>query len=304
MPEERKEADMSYPLEGERYFGPFVTQLIKRGKDARARLRSSRRFRRGLHDIPLDRRGRVKEKVGRLSLLFAIRPDLLSWWVGTLFMIGSALFVAGSVMLLCLSEYVSTFTSNLTYFIGSLFFTSAAYGQFLQAINANIALLPRAREKQKSWRWWARGLRSPGFLSAASQFIGTILFNFNTFDVFYHYRHPIGEHLFVWVPNMVGSILFLVSSFFAWIEIYHDGYVKRFVSVTWWIVWLNITGSVFFQLSAIYGYIDPFTGSVPNGDLSIAFTLWGAVCFYLAAHLSNVELHDMKKVKRASINRQ
>jgi len=297
MSAEEKKSDTIYSVESERHFGPFVTQLIERSKYAGVHLRSSRRFRRGLHDISLDKRGRVKEKIGKLSLLFAIRPDLLSWWVGTLFMIGATLFVTGSVMLLYLSEYISSFTSNVTYFIGSLFFTSAAYGQFLQAINANIALLPRAKEKQKSWRWWARGLRSPGFLSAASQFIGTILFNFNTFDVFYHYRYPIGEHLFVWVPNMVGSVLFLVSSFFAWIEIYHDGYVKRFVSVTWWIVWLNIIGSVLFQLSALYGYINPFTGTVPNGHLSIALTLWGAVCFYLAAHLSNVELHELKKVK-------
>jgi hypothetical protein len=258
-------------------------------------LRTSRRYRRGLRDIPLDRKGQIKEKIGRLSLLFAIRPDLLSWWVGTLFMIGSALFIAGSVMQLYLSDHFSSFAINLTYFIGSIFFTSAAYGQLLQAINANIALLPSTKEKQKSWRWWARGLRSPGFLSAASQFIGTILFNFNTFDAMYSFHSAAGEHLFVWVPNMIGSILFLVSSFFAWGEIYHDSYVKRFITVTWWVVWLNIIGSVLFQLSALYGYINPITGAVPDGSLSVAFTLWGAVCFYFAAHLSNVELREMKR---------
>lgn len=281
---------------GERHLGPFVTQLIKKGENAKLHLRSSRRFRRGLSDIPLDRKGQIKKRIGKLSLLFAIRPDLLSWWVGTLFMIGSALFAAGSVMQLYLTDHFTQFTINLTYFIGSLFFTSAAYGQLLQAINANIALIPGVKEKQKSWRWWARGLKSPGFLSAASQFIGTILFNFNTFDVFYNYRHPIGEHLFVWVPNMAGSILFLVSAFFAWVEIYHDNYVKRFVSVTWWIVWLNILGSILFQLSAIFGYINPFSGAVVDGDLSVQYTLWGAVCFYLAAHLSNVEIREVGEV--------
>ena len=276
----------------ERRFGPFVIQLIKHSKGAAVLLRSSRRFRRGLCDIPLDRDGKIKKKIGELSLLFAISPDLLSWWIGTLFMVGSALFAAGSVMQLYFSDHFTQFSINLTYFIGSLFFTSAAYGQLLQAINTNIAMLPGAKEKQQSWRWWARGLRSPGFLSAASQFIGTILFNFNTFDVFYHFQRPAGEHLFIWVPDMIGSILFLVSSFFAWIEIYHDDYVKRFVSVTWWVVWLNIIGSILFQLSAIFGYINPWTGAVVDGNFSVQYTLWGAVCFYLAAHLSNVEIRE------------
>jgi hypothetical protein len=294
---EEKRSSAAYPAGSERHLGPFVTQLIERGKDAKMHLRTSRRFRRGLSDIPLDRKGRIKQKIGELSLLFSIRPDLLSWWIGTLFMIGSALFVAGSVMQLYLSEYFSSYIGNLTYFIGSLFFTSAAYGQFLQAINANIALIPDIRKKQKSWRWWARGLRSPGFLSAAAQFIGTILFNFNTFDAMHNFHSPAGEHLFVWVPNMAGSVLFLVSSFFAWIEIYRDDYVKRFISVTWWVVWFNIVGSVLFQLSALYGYINPFTGAVPDGSLSIALTLWGAICFYFGAHLSNVELREVKKAK-------
>lgn len=200
-------------------------------------------------------------------------------------------------MQLYLADHFSSYTINLTYFVGSLFFTSVAYGQLLQAINANIALLPSTKEKQQSWRWWARGLRSSGFLSAASQFIGTILFNFNTFNAFYHYHRPIGENLFVWVPDMVGSILFLVSSFFAWVEIYHDVYVKRFVSVTWWVIWLNIVGSVLFQLSALYGYINPFSGAVVDGDLAVQYTLWGAVCFYLAAHLSNVEIREVRREK-------
>jgi len=283
----------------ERRLGPFIIQLIHNNiENSKTHLRSSRRFRRGLNDIVLDKRGNIKEKIGELSLIFSIRPDLLSWWVGTLFMIGSILFMAGSIMLLYISDYFTTSTINITYFIGSLFFTSAAYGQFLQSINSNIALLPRSKQRQQSWRWWARGLRNPGFLSAGSQLVGTILFNFNTFDVFYNYHHPIGENIFVWVPNMIGSILFLVSSFFAWVEIYHDRYVKRFVSVTWWVVWLNIIGSILFQLSAIYGYINPINGAVSNGELSVTFTLSGALCFYLAAHLSNVELRELNKSKR------
>jgi len=294
----KKRSEKREAIISERLWGPFVTQLLERGHDANLHLRSSRRFRRGLRDLSLDSRGRVRKRIGELSLLFAVRPDLLSWWIGTLFMVGSALFVAGSIMQLYFSDHFSTFAVNVTYFVGSLFFTSAAYGQLLQSINANIALLPSSREKVKHWRWWARGLRSPGFLAAASQFIGTILFNINTFDAFYDLHSPAGEHLLIWVPGMVGSMLFLVSSFFSWVEIYHDDFVHPFVSVTWWTVWFNIVGSILFQLSALYGYIDPFTGAVVNGSLSIDYTLWGAVCFYLGAHLSNVEIREAGR-KRA-----
>jgi len=279
----------------ERRLGPFITQLLTSRHNANHTLRSARRFRRGMHDLTLDRHGKLKRSVGELSLLFSIRPDLLSWWIGTLFMIGSSLFIVGSIMQLFLSHQFTSFAINLTYFSGSLFFTSAAYGQFLQSINANIALLSRAREKQKEWRWWARGLRSPGFLSAASQLIGTFLFNLNTFSAFYGPHTFVGEHLFIWVPCMIGSILFLVSSFFAWIEIYHDDFVKPFITVTWWIVWFNIIGSVFFQISAIYGYIDPMTGAVKDENLAVYYTLWGAICFYLGAHFSNVEIREVRR---------
>jgi len=286
---------------GEKRFGPFVTQLLKSGYNDRLHLRSSRRFRRGMQDLLLDRKGKVKKKISKLSLLLAIRPDLLSWWIGTLFMIGSLLFVAGSVMQLYLSTHFTSLTINLIYFIGSVFFTSAAYGQLLQAINANIALLPSAREKQKSWKWWARGLRSPGFLSAFTQFAGTILFNVNTFDAFYSIDSYAGEHFLIWVPDMAGSILFLISSFFAWVEIYYDDFVKPFITVTWWIVWFNIIGSILFQLSAIYGYINPFTGAVVDETLSVHYTLWGAVCFYVGAYLSNVEIREIGRKEKKNV---
>ena len=288
---------------GERRWGPFITQLLHYGHNAHLKLRSSRRFRRGMQDLILDKNGKIKKKVGELSLLFSIRPDLLSWWIGTLFMIGSSFFVAGSVMQLYLSDHFSSQHINLTYFIGSLFFTSAAYGQLFQSINSNIALRPNRKEKQNIWKWWARGVRSPGFVSAASQFIGTILFNVNTFSAFYGLHSPESEHLLIWVPDMVGSVLFLVSAFFAWVEIYHDDFVKPFVSVTWWVVWFNIIGSVFFQISALYGYINPLTGAVDDGTLAVQYTLWGAVCFYLGAHLSNVEIREVgrKEEKKACI---
>ena len=278
--------------------GPFITQLRESRYGKVIQLKSSRRFRRGLSDLKLNAKGQIKKQAERISLLFIIRPELLSWWIGVLFMIGSLLFSSGAIMDLFFEKVLSAFTINLTYFIGSLFFTSAAYGQFLQATNANIALVSGPLEKTKEWRWWTRGLQSPGFLASTSQLIGTILFNINTFDAFYSTLTPMGVSIMIWVPDMIGSVLFLVSSFFAWVEIYHDNYIKRFRSVTWWLVWFNILGSVFFQLSAIFAFIKPFTGKVEDNRLSVIYTFWGAVCFFTGAYLSVIEIQEPVKSKR------
>ena len=270
--------------------GPLITQVIESHTNGERFLVSSRRLRRGLEKIRLERKEQVKEKAEQLSLLFISHPRVLSWWIGALFMVGSSLFAAGCLMSMYGTQLLSNRSINLTYFIGSIFFTTAAYGQLLQAINANIAQLTDQQAKMLSWRWWARGLRSAGFLAAASQFIGTVLFNINTFDAWQGTHTTLGTTVLVWIPNMAGSILFLVSSFFAWIEIFHDDYVRRFLSLTWWVIWLNILGAVFFQISAIYAWTNPLSGNVANSYLSIVFTLWGALCFFVGAYLSNLEL--------------
>jgi hypothetical protein len=37
------------------------------------------------------------------------------------------------------------------------------------------------------------------------------------------------------------------------------------------------------------------TGMVADSDLAGYYTLWGAICFYLGTHLSNVELRELAK---------
>jgi len=275
-----------------RRIGPFITQMVERGADGKRYLISSWRLRHGLRPLNVDEKGRVHRPAERLSLLFIVRPELLTWWVGTLFMIGSLLFVTGSLMILAWNQRFSADTINLTYFVGSIFFTTAAYGQLLQAINANIATQVGWSAKKKNWRWWARGIQSAGFMAAGSQFIGTILFNINTFDAWRGAQSAIGEHLLIWAPNMMGSVLFMVSSFFAWVEIYHDDYIRPFRSLTWWAVWSNILGSVFFQVSALYAWINPVTGEMADDHLSVLFTLWGALCFFIGAFISNLQLRE------------
>src|SRR5262245_48469429 len=78
-------------------------------------------------------------------------PAAADWWIGLLFAVGSACFALGSV-----PGYVAAFGATVdgaTYFIGSLFFTSAAGLQFAQAWRATGA---------HGLDWWAGAVQFAG----------------------------------------------------------------------------------------------------------------------------------------------
>ena len=70
---------------------------------------------------------------GRGSTWWA--PGAVGWWIGVLFMVGSPCFARR-----CASRATSTgsapIADNVTFFVGSLFFTSAAALQYLEVVNA------------------------------------------------------------------------------------------------------------------------------------------------------------------------
>ncbi len=210
---------------------------------------------------------------------------VLSSWIGTLFMIGSFWFAFASFFSLDTLPLFSSFSLNVFYFIGSIFFTSAAYLQYLESINYDITHLAHLYNKHSVWFWWRLRPHNMGYISSASQFIGTLLFNISTFSAIFISLSIEVKNLLVWLPNLLGSILFLTSSFFAYLEIYNDKKIKIFRSITWWIIWINIFGSVFFQISSLYSAYSTQT-AVFMATLS---TFLGAVCFFIAALLLRYE---------------
>src|SRR5262249_36142630 len=64
-------------------------------------------------------------------------PHALAWWIGVLFMIGSACFVLGPLP--GYLSWVGYRADAATFFIGSIFFTSAAFCQYVEA-----AVAPRS----------------------------------------------------------------------------------------------------------------------------------------------------------------
>ncbi|MEO0990536.1 MAG: hypothetical protein AAFX00_06265, partial [Pseudomonadota bacterium] len=68
------------------------------------------------------------------------QPEALNIWIGLGFVIGSILFVVGSTLALhppiATALALSEFEINAVFFVGSIFFTAAAYLQLFQAANA------------------------------------------------------------------------------------------------------------------------------------------------------------------------
>jgi YrhK-like protein len=174
--------------------------------------------------------------------------------IGILFMVGSALFALAS---LPGASELSDKAVGVTYFAGSIFFTTAAFEQLR----------------------CARG-QGTEVAAATIQFAGTLFFNVTTFTGMSD-RLSSGDHadLLVWSPDAVGSVCFLVSSVLAEIDVWGPLAPAR-RSAT-----LNLLGSAFFGVSAVAAYVVPDTNELLNASLATSMTLAGALCFFWAARV-------------------
>lgn len=260
--------------------GKYLVEFVNKEKDAIVRKYTSRSLRK-IVKIKLE--NEFNFFLHYLSIIIAI-----------LFMIGSSCFVGASALLLYPSLDIDIINIGVLYFIGSLFFTSASYLQYLQVINADITNKLHTSSQKREWIWFAYRGRNLGFLSSFVQFIGTILFNFNTYDAMLKSMSFLQDEIFISIPNMLGSICFMLASLFAWLEVYHDKQMKKFTSVLWWIIWLNILGSILFQLSAIYAF--SFNAHDSHfQEIATYFTMFGGLAFLIASYLLIPETQQKEK---------
>ena len=117
------------------------------------------------------------------------------------------------------------------------------------------------------------------------QFVGTVLFNFNTFDAMIPSLTWFQEDLVIWAPNIIGSILFLASGYLAFIETCHAHWALKPSSLSWWVVFANLLGCVGFMISAAFAMSLPEPSNIERITLSIVFTLLGAIGFLVGSLL-------------------
>lgn len=260
----------------------FVTRTHQSNPDGSLTTRHSRGHRKGLSGE------RLWSDVTRALPRDLWLPTRLNWWIGAVFAIGAALFASGALLSL-LPQLAVRFSMtpdqvSRIFFAGSIPFTIAAWLQLMQSANAGS--LSTAGEagarRHKLFGWYPS---DAGWLSCALQFAGTLLFNINTFNAMAPDLDWRQQDLYIWVPNILGSILFLLSGYLAFAETCHRHWAWMPHLLSWRITFVNLLGCIFFMMSALFGFVISHPAGFDAQGLSVLFTLLGAVGFLIGAIL-------------------
>jgi hypothetical protein len=196
-----------------------------------------------------------------------------------LFGAGSAMFLVPALAALgSAAAWIS-----VTFFCGSIFFTSASLVQLITAAELPHRFRPRADRRPLRPRAWLPA--TADWLGAAIQFPGTLFFNVSTFAAMNTVLTAHQANARVWAPDMIGSGCFLISSLVLFANTEHRWLSWRPRDLDWWIAALNLLGSLAFGVSALASFVSPYTGLVAHGSLANLGTALGALGFLLGAVL-------------------
>ncbi len=184
------------------------------------------------------------------------------------FVIGSLLFALGSAP--WIASAMGAASANTAFFVGSWFFTGAAFLQLILSGNATVSDSGKPAIRAE-------------WLAAAVQFLGTLLFNVSTGAALHAHTISGVQHL-VWNPNAEGSLAFLASSALAVLMLVRANQTWDPGSRDWQSTWLNMLGSVAFGISAAGAFVTR-EGTTLDTALATGGTFVGALCFFAASAL-------------------
>ncbi|MFF0374852.1 hypothetical protein [Actinoplanes missouriensis] len=195
----------------------------------------------------------------------ASRHSRTTWWIAALFAAGSTCFLVAPIP--AFAQLVGPGVDGLVFFVGSLFFTTAAGLQWW-----DTKLL--SAEPPRLDRW-----------SSGVQFVGTLFFNATTFRALQlGFDSPDYDRL-VWRPDAFGSICFLISGYLAYVQV--TGHLlslpRRTLESA--IATVNLLGCLAFGASAAASYVIPAAGDELNATVVNSCTALGALCFLIGALL-------------------
>jgi hypothetical protein len=285
--------------------GPFFTHRLRRHPQGGYLVATSRRHRKGLrpHRVPDAASAERPCRTHASAFRHLWAPRRLAWWIAILFAIGSALFTLGGVGATWPQSLPAALSDasalNRIFVVGAIFFTSAAWLQWLEALNGDVAEA-LGNGAPRRWRWFGWRPRNLGYLASAVQLFGTVMFNFNTVDATFSGLSWELEDLLVWTPNMLGCVCFLVASYLAYAEVSHGAASFAPRSVSWWVAVVNLLGSVAFQLSALYSFAGPEPAAADALFRAGFYTAAGGLCFLVGSYLVIPELFDEEAESLAS----
>jgi hypothetical protein len=188
-------------------------------------------------------------------------------WIAIGFAVGSVCFFVGPFP--GFVQLVGAGADGAVFFAGSIFFTLAA------GLELREATLRLGR--------WAT---DPSWWSAAIQFVGTLLFNMDTFDAMQTGLDSHQEDRLIFAPDLVGSACFLISGALAYYVASGRGLVPAHRNRSWTTAAVNLLGCILFGVSAVASYVVPDTGSVLDLAAANWNTALGALCFFIGALLT------------------
>lgn len=207
-------------------------------------------------------------------------PSRASWWIGILFAIGATCFMIGPFP--GFTHLVGSAAVGAVFFAGSIFFTTAAALQWLEAINADPGPgMPHPRRRLWAMEpgridWWATGV----------QLVGTLSFNVSTYFAMREGFDAEAYDRLVWTPDAFGSICFLASGYLAYVEACGSPFRPREGRpLEWKIAAVNLLGCVAFGFSAVASLWVPSSGNIIDLAASNGSTALGGLCFLVGAVL-------------------
>jgi hypothetical protein len=181
------------------------------------------------------------------------------------FALGSACFLIGPFP--GYADLVGVTVDALTFFVGSLLFTTGA------TVQTRLSAADRHVGPPGQAAWWA----------AVTQSAGTLFFNISTFHAMQTVLSSPDYDRLVWRPDAFGSICFLVSGLLAYRASARHGWLSAGRTAGWWQPVTNLIGCVFFGIAAVAGFLSPATGSLIDQAAANWTTCAGAACFLACA---------------------
>ena len=252
---------------------------------------SDHRWRLAGHPVGVSRGGeghsivegsaRRRERASQMT----VRPARLNAAIAWLFMVGSACFVLGSVPAYA-RRGRRAWVDGITYFVGSIFFTSASYCQLVQAqspattgVDAGSQHGPARCGCGAGCRTTATGSPRPPSSPARSSSTSAPWPRSPTT------RPPAESDRYVWRPDLFGSVLFLVASAYGILAV-----SGRFLASSPARCRGGSRGSTCSARCSSWprrwrATCCPSTDEVLDTRVAVAGTLLGAVCFLVGAAL-------------------
>lgn len=188
------------------------------------------------------------------------------------FIIGGSLFAVASAITIW--DLGSTSTTNWLCFIGAWFFTASG---LIQLARSGPATVEVADGEGTAFR--------AEWLAAATQCVGTILFNVSTTAALSATSID-AEKEYMWNPDAGGSVAFLLSAVLVYVAIYRtDHTLKDPGTSDWWSAHINMLGCIAFAVSAVGAFILD-DGAAKDSVLANWGTFIGALCFVLASAIA------------------